>query len=80
MQPCTAKLAGLGENVAYFEADVTDAAAVAAAVAQVKARFGSIAGAFHLALAMHDARAVTLTPRHRSRACSRRRPTARATS
>jgi len=58
----TDKLARLGENVAYLEADVTDAAAVASAVAQVKARFGAIAGAFHLALAMHDARAVTLTP------------------
>jgi polyketide synthase PksN len=57
----TAKLSSLGEGVVYIEADVTDASAVYAAVAQVKARFGTLAGAFHLALAMHDARAVTLT-------------------
>jgi acyl transferase domain-containing protein/acyl carrier protein/SAM-dependent methyltransferase len=55
------QIAAIGGEVLYLKADVTDAGALTAAVAAVRARFGAINGAFHLALAMHDARAVTLT-------------------
>ena len=48
-------------DVVYLQADVTDALALEEAVRLITARFGNIHGAFHLALSMHDARAVTLT-------------------
>jgi acyl transferase domain-containing protein/acyl carrier protein/ubiquinone/menaquinone biosynthesis C-methylase UbiE len=56
------RLDRLGGEVLYLQADVTDPDAVKSAVGIVNARFGDIDAAFHLALAMHDARAVTLTP------------------
>jgi acyl carrier protein/SAM-dependent methyltransferase len=56
----TAKIAAIGGEVAYLQADVTDALGLSNAVQDVESRFGAIHGAFHLALAMHDARAVTL--------------------
>ncbi len=56
-----ARIAQIGGEVLYLTADVTDANAVATAVGVAQARFGAINGAFHLALAMHDARAVMLT-------------------
>ena len=56
------RLDALGGEVLYLQADVTDIDAVKSAVGIVNARFGEICGAFHLALAMHDARAITLTP------------------
>ena len=56
-----ARIDQIGGEVLYLTADVTDANAVATAVGIAQARFGAINGAFHLALAMHDARAVTLT-------------------
>ena len=56
------RLDRLGDEVLYLQADITDVDALTSAVGVVKARFGAINGAFHLALAMHDARAVTLTP------------------
>ena len=56
-----ARIAQIGGEVLYLTADVTDANAVATAVGIAQVRFGAINGAFHLALAMHDARAVTLT-------------------
>nr|WP_283472118.1 SDR family NAD(P)-dependent oxidoreductase [Methylosinus trichosporium] len=62
LQPAIAeRLAAIGGEIVYVEADVADAAALEAAVETIIARFGGLDGAFHLALAMHDARAVTLT-------------------
>ncbi|MGE0415881.1 MAG: SDR family NAD(P)-dependent oxidoreductase, partial [Acetobacteraceae bacterium] len=55
------RMAALGPDVMYVQADVTDSTALRHAIATVTARLGPINGAFHLALAMHDARAVTLT-------------------
>ncbi len=60
--PLRERLDRLGGEVLYLQADVTDIDAVNSAIGVVNARFGAINGAFHLALAMHDARAVTLTP------------------
>ena len=59
--PLRERLDRLGGEVLYLQADVTDIDAVNSAIGFVNARFGAINGAFHLALAMHDARAVTLT-------------------
>ncbi|WGF87501.1 SDR family NAD(P)-dependent oxidoreductase [Marinivivus vitaminiproducens] len=56
-----ARLDAIGGEVLYLQADLTDPDAVTAAVGLATSRFGAIHGAFHLALAMHDARAVTLT-------------------
>ncbi|MGE4048180.1 MAG: SDR family NAD(P)-dependent oxidoreductase [Acetobacteraceae bacterium] len=55
-----ARLARIGGDVLHLAADGTDAEAGADAVGVATARFGAIHGAFHLALVMHDARAVTL--------------------
>ncbi|QWP75322.1 SDR family NAD(P)-dependent oxidoreductase [Lysobacter sp. K5869] len=47
-------IAGLGRRPHYFSADATDAAALAAAVAAIRARFPRIDGVVHSALVLRD--------------------------
>ena len=48
------KIRNLGAEAEYFQADATRSAALAEAVRQAKARFGTIHGVFHCAAVMQD--------------------------
>jgi acyl transferase domain-containing protein/thioesterase domain-containing protein/acyl carrier protein len=50
-----AAIAGLGGEVMFIAADVTDQTAMAAALAAVRRRFGAIHGVIHAAGTLHDA-------------------------
>ncbi|MBO0859128.1 MAG: SDR family NAD(P)-dependent oxidoreductase, partial [Chloracidobacterium sp.] len=48
------RIESLGGEAAYFEADASMPDSLGAAVGRIKARFGTVNGVFHSALALHD--------------------------
>jgi NAD(P)-dependent dehydrogenase (short-subunit alcohol dehydrogenase family) len=61
------RLERLGSEVAYVAADVCDAAAVNAAIATVRRRWGAVTGVIHAAGVIHDRRILDKTPEQFSR-------------
>jgi acyl transferase domain-containing protein/NADPH:quinone reductase-like Zn-dependent oxidoreductase/acyl carrier protein/SAM-dependent methyltransferase len=53
-EAAVAGLCGLGGDAFYIQADASDPAAMATAIAQIKARFGPIHGAVHSAMVLAD--------------------------